>query len=139
MKLSKLQKECTKLLQTFSVGSWTKCDPADCFVLENVLAQLFLLAELHLHFNTFCVLCTVKANEQNRQRTKTYNKKTGEFGNQFVLLIVLCCLILQGRYIRRNFCPQLFHAACRALKFVFFQGVSLFAENSALLESPETH
>ena len=39
-----------------------------------------------MHLNTFCVLCTVKANEQKKERTKTYNKETGEFHNQFVLL-----------------------------------------------------
>ena len=30
-----------------------------------------------MHLKTFCVLCTVKANEQRKQRTKTYNKETG--------------------------------------------------------------
>ena len=39
-----------------------------------------------MHLNTFCVLCTVKANKQKKERTKTYNKETGEFHNQFVLL-----------------------------------------------------
>ena len=32
-----------------------------------------------MHFNTLCVLCThkAKANEQKKERTKTFNKETG--------------------------------------------------------------
>ena len=30
-----------------------------------------------MHLKTFCVLCTVKANDQRKSRTKTYNKETG--------------------------------------------------------------
>ena len=44
----------------------------------NPIVSMHWLVVL-LHFNTFCVLCTVKANEQKKQRTKTYNKETGDF------------------------------------------------------------
>ena len=38
-----------------------------------------------MHINTFCVLCGVKANKQKKERTKTYNKETVKFPNQFAL------------------------------------------------------
>ena len=39
---------------------------------------------VHMHLNTFCVLCTVKANEQKR-----ITKKLAEFYNQFALLTMI--------------------------------------------------
>ena len=50
--------------------------------LSPSLLHLLLTLAVHLHFNTFRVLYTVKANEQKKKRTKIYNKETGEFQNQ---------------------------------------------------------
>ena len=46
-------------------------DRAHCFVLREPKCFYWLL--VHLHFNTFGVLCTVTANEQKKYRTKTKN------------------------------------------------------------------
>lgn len=51
-----------------------------CFTCEP---KCFYWLAVHMHYKTFCVLCTVKANEQRIQRTKTYNKELAEFHNQF--------------------------------------------------------
>ena len=50
-----------------------------CFTFEP---KCFYWLIVHLHFDTFCVLCTVKANGQKKRRTKTYYKETGEFHYQ---------------------------------------------------------
>ena len=53
------------------------CEP-ECF---------YWFIVVHMHFNNFCVLCSVNAKKKD-VRTKTYNKKAGEFRNQFVLVNV---------------------------------------------------
>ena len=50
-----------------------------CFTFE---IKCFYWLVVRIHFNIFCVLRTVKANEQKIWRTKTYNKETGEFDNE---------------------------------------------------------
>ena len=45
-------------------------------VLFNVLAPNFYWLVVHMHFSTLCVLCTVKANEQEIEN-ETYNKEDG--------------------------------------------------------------
>ena len=53
-----------------------------CYWLVVVPVTYWLaLSVVDMHFNNFCVLWTVKANEQKKQKTKIYNKETGEFHN----------------------------------------------------------
>ena len=79
-KLSKLRREQTKLLCFMLSKPWPCI--SFCFTSEP---NVFYWLVVHLHFNTFCALCTVKANEQKGQRTKTYNKEAGKFINNFAL------------------------------------------------------
>ena len=61
---TQLQREWTKLLYSMLDKLWP------CTVLFNMWAQTFLLLFICIP-KPFCVLCTVKANEQKRYRTKT--------------------------------------------------------------------
>ena len=48
----------------------------------NVLTGLIVV---HMHFDTFCALCTVKANERKKWQVKTFDKDTGGAHKQFTL------------------------------------------------------
>ena len=64
---------------------------------------------VRMHFNSFCVSCRVKANEQRKWKTKTYNKETGELYNQSILLTMLQVYCLDTRGANKNWRhPQIF-------------------------------
>ena len=48
-------------------------------VLFSVLAQMLLLVSCHMHINTFCVLCRVKANNNRKGEQKHTTKKLVRF------------------------------------------------------------
>ena len=52
------------------------------YYVEEIVTTFCYWLVVCVHFNTFCVLRTVKANEQKKYRTKIYYKETGEFHNQ---------------------------------------------------------
>ena len=84
VKLNKLQKECTKLLCLRLNERWP------CMLFHSMcFSKCSDWLVVHLHFNTLCVLCTVKANEQRKREQKPITKKPAEFHNQFVLLTMV--------------------------------------------------
>ena len=52
----------------------------------RVSPNVFTGCNVHMHLNTFSVLCRVKANEQKRKEQKSTTTKLAEFHGQFVLL-----------------------------------------------------